>query len=83
MTPAAKDRAWDMAFKVMVPISFILAGTLIAHEVRLKVIESSRFTTEQGRVMEQRMEEKYDRLSELVGRVKVDVAVIREILERP
>jgi hypothetical protein len=39
----------------MVPVSIVIAGALIGHEVRLAKIEANRFTDKDAAVMERRI----------------------------
>lgn len=45
-------RVWDMLLKAMVPLSVVIGGALIGHEVRLSRIEDTRFTKENGLQLE-------------------------------
>lgn len=47
-------RAWDIAIKLLVPLSLIAAGAMVNHEVRLSRIEESRFTQQDGYILEEK-----------------------------
>jgi hypothetical protein len=44
-------RLWDIALKAVIPVVIALTGWVVAMEVRVSVIESSRFTPRDGQVL--------------------------------
>lgn len=42
------DKVWDVLMKATVPVSIIVGGALIGHEVRIARIEETRFTDVEG-----------------------------------
>lgn len=52
---STSDRVWDIVLKALVPVSILLAGSLVSHEVRLAKIEESRFTERDASLMERRI----------------------------
>ena len=52
-TRSASDKVWDLLTRAAVPLSVIVAGAMIAHEVRISVIESNRFTNHDGDKLDQ------------------------------
>lgn len=65
----------------MVPLSIILAGTVIAHEVRISVIESNRFTDSDANLMFEKIRAELppEWLKAKVNEIKTDQ---KEILRR-
>ncbi len=54
------DRAWDIMLKVTVPVTTLIAGTIVAHEIRLTRIESTSFTKKDGFALERDLKEWVD-----------------------
>ena len=50
-----KDKVWEVLMKATIPISIIVGGVLIGHEVRISRIEETRFTDSDGLRQEQRL----------------------------
>ncbi len=82
MTKQSQERAWNLAWKICVPLVLALSGLLVAHEVRLSVIESTRYTPADAVVMERETNEKFGELHGQLAEIKTDLAVVRQILEQ-
>ncbi len=50
-TKTRSDRAWDIATKVAVPLVLVVAAWMVSLQVRVSVIESTRFTGQDGEAM--------------------------------
>jgi hypothetical protein len=74
------SRAWMTMFKISVPVIYGLMAALIAaviaHEVRVSVIESNRFTDEDAYQMETRMMELPKWHLDDIGEIKVTLKSI-------
>lgn len=52
---ATTSKAWDLIYKAVFVISVAVGTAVIAHEVRLTAIETSRFTDRDGMALETRV----------------------------
>ena len=79
------DRMWEVVLKVMVPLSIgigsWLLATAIAHESRISIVESTRFTNKDAAELERRIHVEEALLRADLNVIKTNVAVIRQILE--
>ena len=48
-------RLWDWILRFTVPVVALAAGTLVAHELRINAVETSRFSDRDGILLEQRL----------------------------
>lgn len=62
--PCVRERLWELALKASVPLSVMLAGILVTHEIRLTKIEeyraveeAHRFSRAAGEVLKSQMDD--------------------------
>lgn len=53
------ERIWDMATKAAVPLSLLIGGAMVAHEIRITKLEETRFTTIDAERMRREIESSY------------------------
>lgn len=82
---ATANKVWDVLLKATVPISIIIGGALIGHEVRISRIEASRFTNADGLRLERDIrswiDTRFPGKAEFQG-LREDVSEIREAVKR-
>lgn len=74
----ATKQVWEIAVNAMVPLSMVLAGTLIAHQIAIAGLEKD-VQRYQDRL--ENVEDTQRQISRELSAMSRDIAVIRQILE--
>lgn len=82
MTKDQSDRLWDVVTKLSVAVTIALAGMILGHEMRLTKIEANRYTQKDALEREREVNARFEALTDQLGIIRTDVAVIRQILEK-
>lgn len=74
-------RVWDTVIKIATALVWVCVAGLVAHEVRLSVIEASVYTQEDAIIQERVTTERFGLVEQHLGEMSGDIKVIRVILE--
>ena len=79
--PNGARRLWDYLTRLASAATLVIAGAIIAHEIRLSVIESTRFTAKDSVILEKTIRGQWaDDIRELKLQMKALDLTVRENL---